>query len=115
MCSPVWDGSPPPRSPAAWLRSRRPTGARSHAKPKNTADSQHMPPRQSPQGPVRGRAEIWHIDSTPAPFDIIASASLSLKVSASHHGYNGRSHSLWYADAQTEAETVSSFSAAAPA
>lgn len=66
-------------------------------------------------GPRETAAEIWHIGSTPAPFDIIASASLSLKVPANHHGYNGRSHSLWYADAQTEAETVSSFSAAAPA
>ncbi|MDV7220418.1 serine/threonine-protein kinase [Streptomyces prunicolor] len=46
--------------------------------------------------------EIWRTTSTPAFFDVIASATLSLKVPANHHRYGGRSHSLWYADAQTE-------------
>jgi serine/threonine-protein kinase len=55
-------------------------------------------------GPRETAPEIWRTSSTPSPFDVIASATLSLKVPANHHGYNGRSHSLWYADAQTEAE-----------
>ncbi|MER5475252.1 serine/threonine-protein kinase [Streptomyces sp. NPDC002685] len=55
-------------------------------------------------GPRETAPEIWRAGSTPAPFDVIASATLSLKVPANHHGYDGRSHSLWYADAQTEAE-----------
>ncbi|MEU3437811.1 serine/threonine-protein kinase [Streptomyces sp. NPDC006863] len=55
-------------------------------------------------GPKETAPEIWRTGSTSAPFDVIASATLSLKVPANHHGYNGRSHSLWYADAQTEAE-----------
>ncbi|MBB5109148.1 serine/threonine-protein kinase [Streptomyces spectabilis] len=55
-------------------------------------------------GPRETVLEIWRSGSTPAPFDVIASATLSLKVPANHHGYAGRSHSLWYADAQAEAE-----------
>ncbi|MEV2196504.1 serine/threonine-protein kinase [Streptomyces phaeochromogenes] len=53
-------------------------------------------------GPRETAPEIWRTTSTPAPFDVIASATLSLKVPANYHGYEGRSHSLWYADAQTE-------------
>ncbi|MFJ4031314.1 serine/threonine protein kinase [Streptomyces griseoluteus] len=41
------------------------------------------------------------IASSPTPFDVIASATLALKAPASYYGYQGRSHSLWYADAQT--------------
>jgi serine/threonine-protein kinase len=52
----------------------------------------------------RENTEVWSTTSTPAPFDVIASATLSLKVPANHHGYDGRSHSLWYADAQTEGQ-----------
>ncbi|MEU3342785.1 serine/threonine-protein kinase [Streptomyces sp. NPDC006668] len=48
--------------------------------------------------------EIWRTTSTPAPFDVIASATLSLKVPADRYGYEGRSHSLWYADAQAEGQ-----------
>ncbi|WP_405863431.1 protein kinase domain-containing protein [Streptomyces sp. NBC_00005] len=48
--------------------------------------------------------EVWSTPSTPAPFDVIASATLSLQVPANHHGYGGRSHSLWYADAKTEGQ-----------
>jgi eukaryotic-like serine/threonine-protein kinase len=55
-------------------------------------------------GPTETVPKSWRTGSTPAPFDVIASATISLKVPANHHGYNGRSHSLWYADAQTEAE-----------
>ncbi|MEU6646648.1 serine/threonine-protein kinase [Saccharomonospora sp. NPDC046836] len=54
--------------------------------------------------PRKTAAESWRAESTPAPFDVIASATLSLKVPANQHGYDGRSHSLWYADAQMEAE-----------
>ncbi|MFC8277680.1 serine/threonine-protein kinase [Streptomyces sp. NPDC057271] len=53
-------------------------------------------------GPRETAPEIWRTTETPAPFDVIASATLSLKIPANHHGYGGRSHSLWYADAQTE-------------
>jgi len=53
-------------------------------------------------GPRETDPEIWSTTSTPAPFDVIASATLSLKIPANHYGYEGRSHSLWYADAQTE-------------
>ncbi|MER6162026.1 serine/threonine-protein kinase [Streptomyces sp. NPDC001868] len=53
-------------------------------------------------GPRETAPEVWRTTETPVPFDVIASATLSLKVPANHHGYGGRSHSLWYADAQTE-------------
>ncbi|AVH54722.1 MULTISPECIES: serine/threonine-protein kinase [Streptomyces] len=53
-------------------------------------------------GPQETVSEIWRTDSTPAPFDVIASATLSLKIPANYHGYEGRSHSLWYADAQMQ-------------
>lgn len=53
-------------------------------------------------GPKETTPEIWRSPSTSVAFDVIASATLSLKVPANHHGYGGRSHSLWYADAQTE-------------
>ncbi|MBQ1116260.1 serine/threonine-protein kinase [Streptomyces sp. C3-3] len=53
-------------------------------------------------GPRETASGIWSITSTPAPFDVIASATLALKVSPNYHGYEGRSHSLWYSDAQTE-------------
>ncbi|WP_307628702.1 serine/threonine-protein kinase [Streptomyces turgidiscabies] len=55
-------------------------------------------------GPRETAPEVWRTTSTPAPFDVIASATLSLKVPANYHGYEGRSHSLWYADAQTEGQ-----------
>ncbi|MGQ5228619.1 serine/threonine-protein kinase [Streptomyces sp. yara] len=53
-------------------------------------------------GPRETALEVWSTTSTPAPFDVIASATLSLKVPANYHGYEGRSHALWYADAQTK-------------
>ncbi|MDX3587636.1 serine/threonine-protein kinase [Streptomyces europaeiscabiei] len=53
-------------------------------------------------GPRETAPEVWRTTETPVPFDVIASATLSLKVPANHHGYGGRSHSLWYANAQTE-------------
>lgn len=42
----------------------------------------------------------WDTDSR-APFDVIAYAALQLKIPQNRQGYEGRSHSLWYADAQT--------------
>ncbi|MGA5509384.1 hypothetical protein [Streptomyces umbrinus] len=50
-------------------------------------------------GPRETAPEVWRTTSTPAPFDVIASATLSPKIPANYHGYEGRSHSLWYADA----------------
>jgi hypothetical protein len=35
---------------------------------------------------------------------VIASATLSLKVPSNQYGYEGRSHSLWYSDAQVEGQ-----------
>lgn len=40
-------------------------------------------------------------EAPPTPFDVIASATISLKNPTNNRGYEGRSHSLWYADAQT--------------
>lgn len=42
--------------------------------------------------------KVWR--SGPTPFDVIAYADISLRVPANHRGYQGRSHSLWYCDAQ---------------
>ncbi|WP_205523009.1 MULTISPECIES: serine/threonine-protein kinase [unclassified Streptomyces] len=53
-------------------------------------------------GPRETAPGIWSTSSTPAPFDVIAAATLSLKIPVNHYGYDGRSHSLWYADARTE-------------
>ncbi|MFE2500177.1 serine/threonine-protein kinase [Streptomyces scopuliridis] len=50
----------------------------------------------------RETTEVWRTTSTPTLFDVIASATLSLKIPANYRGYEGRSHSLWYADAQTD-------------
>ncbi|MFD5407208.1 serine/threonine-protein kinase [Streptomyces griseorubiginosus] len=36
----------------------------------------------------------------PQPFDVIAAATVTVKTSVARRGYEGRSHSLWYADAQ---------------
>jgi len=53
-------------------------------------------------GPKVTASEAWRSASAFVVFDVIASATLTLRVPANHHGYGGRSHSLWYADAQTE-------------
>ncbi|MEU8374739.1 serine/threonine-protein kinase [Micromonospora sp. NPDC048894] len=39
-----------------------------------------------------------------AVFDVVAHANLRLITSNNHEGYRGRSHSLWYCDAQTAGE-----------
>ena len=36
------------------------------------------------------------------PFDVLAQTSISLSVPRDRYGYTGRSHSLWYCDAQQE-------------
>jgi eukaryotic-like serine/threonine-protein kinase len=41
----------------------------------------------------------WGSQGTPA-FDLIAFSELDLRMPADHYGYEGRSHSLWYCDAQ---------------
>lgn len=56
-------------------------------------------------GPRETDPKDWPtLTRNPAPFDVIASATLSLKIPANYHGYEGRSHSLWYADAQAEGQ-----------
>ncbi len=34
------------------------------------------------------------------PFEVVAYSSITLQINADRHGYEGRSHSLWYCDAQ---------------
>ncbi|MFF2751979.1 serine/threonine-protein kinase [Kitasatospora sp. NPDC058048] len=46
---------------------------------------------------------IWRQGTTPR-FDVIAYATISLECDANYRGYQGRNHSLWYCDAQTEGE-----------
>lgn len=41
----------------------------------------------------------WGNWNTPA-FDLISVATINLKVARTYHGYEGRSHSLWYGDIQ---------------
>jgi hypothetical protein len=45
------------------------------------------------------RSAAWGAWGHP-PFDVIAYATLVLSISADRHEYEGRSHSLWYCDAQ---------------
>jgi serine/threonine-protein kinase len=49
--------------------------------------------------PVTASPNSWGQRGTPA-FDLIAFSELDLRVPADHSGYEGRSHSLWYCDAQ---------------
>ncbi|MFF4086918.1 serine/threonine-protein kinase [Streptomyces nigra] len=51
---------------------------------------------------VRVPAESLRTGSAPPSFDVIASATVILEVPANRHGYLGRSHALWYADARVE-------------
>lgn len=37
-------------------------------------------------------------------FDVVASAALELRIPPDHEGFEGRSHSLWFSDAQIEGE-----------
>jgi hypothetical protein len=47
--------------------------------------------------PAATTNEPWGVQGRPA-FDVIAHATLSLSSRANRHGYEGRSHSLWYCD-----------------
>lgn len=38
----------------------------------------------------------------PAPFDVVAYSSIEVQIPTDQWGYEGRSHSLWYCDAQQE-------------
>ena len=49
------------------------------------------------------RPEPWGEWQAPK-FDVIAHAQLGIKFPMNRHGYEGRSHSLWYCDAQTEGQ-----------
>jgi serine/threonine-protein kinase len=39
-------------------------------------------------------------------FDLVAVAEIGLRMPSDRFGFSGRSHSLWFADAQTEGEYV---------
>lgn len=52
-------------------------------------------------GAARMAPATWRSGDTP-PFDAIADAHISLQLPLDHRGCQGRSHSLWYCDAQTE-------------
>ena len=58
----------------------------------NQARLELLPPTLTQQQPWGN----WE----PPVLDVIAHASLSLKIPPDRHGYEGRSHSLWYCDAQ---------------
>ena len=49
--------------------------------------------------PVATRAQPWAPWVSPS-FEVVAHAQLSLRIPRNRHGYEGRSHSLWYCDAQ---------------
>jgi eukaryotic-like serine/threonine-protein kinase len=58
----------------------------------NGAELRLAPPVATPSNP-------WGSWSAPA-FEVIAHSVLSLRIPANRSGYEGRSHSLWYCDAQ---------------
>lgn len=58
----------------------------------NQAELRLSPPAPTPQQP-------W-APGTPPSFDVVAHAQLSLRIPDDRHRYEGRSHSLWYCDAQ---------------
>ncbi|WBB66908.1 serine/threonine-protein kinase [Micromonospora sp. WMMD812] len=53
-------------------------------------------------GPLQEQRHPWGQSRT--PIDVVASAGLSLVAPSNYQGYEGRSHSLWYCDAQTAGE-----------
>jgi hypothetical protein len=55
------------------------------------------PATMSLTAPAATTNEPWGGQGRPA-FDVIAHATLSLSSRANNHGYEGRSHSLWYCD-----------------
>jgi serine/threonine protein kinase len=55
------------------------------------------------EAPVAEQRYPWGQPSGP-PIDVVASAALRVAGPANFQGYEGRSHSLWYCDAQTAGE-----------
>ncbi|MFI2647597.1 serine/threonine-protein kinase [Micromonospora fulviviridis] len=55
------------------------------------------------EAPVPEQRHPWGQRSGPS-IDVVASAALRVTAPANFHGYEGRSHSLWYCDAQTAGE-----------
>ncbi|MEU9979425.1 serine/threonine-protein kinase [Streptomyces sp. NPDC051014] len=49
---------------------------------------------------LTGPQEVPEAAGASQPFDVIAAATVTVKTTAARRGYEGRSHSLWYADAQ---------------
>ncbi|MFC8271650.1 serine/threonine-protein kinase [Streptomyces sp. NPDC057271] len=45
--------------------------------------------------------EVWKGEHT-VPFDVIAYGTISLRFPANYYGYQGRSHAIWFCDAQTK-------------
>ena len=50
------------------------------------------------------RAQPSSLDSPgfPAPFDLVSYSSIYVQIPADKWGYEGRSHALWYCDAQED-------------
>lgn len=53
-------------------------------------------------GPERTPQDPWHWDAP--PFTVICHAGLDLRIPRDRYGYEGRSHSLWFCDAQNAGE-----------
>lgn len=76
-------------APSAYVQAGRGTGWRIRL---NQAELRFIPALATPLNP-------WGSRRSPA-FDVIAHAQLSIKIPADRYQYEGRSHSLWYCDAQ---------------
>ena len=50
--------------------------------------------------PSRMAGPQSHEDTCEPPFEIMAYSDITLQITPDRHGYEGRSHSLWYCDAQ---------------
>ncbi|MFC1428612.1 serine/threonine-protein kinase [Streptacidiphilus sp. N1-12] len=48
-------------------------------------------------------AQAW-TGGMAVPFDVVAHATMALRLSSDYRGYRGRSHSLWFCDARTAGE-----------
>lgn len=46
------------------------------------------------------RKDPWNWD--PPTFDVVAHCGIAVRIPADHYGYEGRSHSLWFCDAQAK-------------
>jgi hypothetical protein len=57
----------------------------------NDAELEFLPFAMPPPEPWEG----WE----PPVFEVVAHSGLGVTIPANHHGYRGRSHSLWYCDA----------------